>query len=288
MSSINFEMLQLMKPSMQNNFYSIELTLGKCSQFKKIKETTEETRQLVATLIKSRNEENLLRTRELVEKLQKSQQTENFDERNLTKWKQELNELKLLVSQLDIYVDEQKSTDPFIMKIFASEKDVFEQTCGDVCIQDNGLLACHTFNLFGNSGELRGKKQYRVGVHRIRFKIDNLDIHPWWFFGIISKSASMQTNSECLSSAYGWTGHDYVYVNGKPFKKMNGYTSDYSTGDIIELTIDCEHHQIQMTNIRSKKSNEININLSHCPLPWMLHLNLFHIQTRIRINPFNQ
>ena len=257
MSSINFEMLQLMKPSMQNNFYSIELTLGKCSQFKKIKETTEETRQLVATLIKSKNEENSLRTRELVEKL-------------------------------DIYVDEQKSTDPFIMKIFASEKDMFEQTCGDVCIQDNGLLACHTFNLFGNSGELRGKKQYRVGVHRIRFKIDNLDIYPWWFFGIISKSASMQTNSECLSSAYGWAGHDYVYVNGKPFKKMNGYTSDYSTGDIIELTIDCEHHQIQMTNIRSKKSNEININLSHCPLPWMLHLNLFHIQTRIRINPFNQ
>ena len=158
MSSINFEMLQLMKPSMQNNFYSIELTLGKCNQFKKIKETTEETRQLVATLIKSRNEENSLRTRELVEKLQKSQQTQNFDERNLTKWKQELNELKLLVSKLDIYVDEQKSTDPFIMKIFASEKDMFEQTCGDVCIQDNGLLACHTFNLFGNSGELRGKK----------------------------------------------------------------------------------------------------------------------------------
>ncbi|CAF4708135.1 unnamed protein product [Rotaria socialis] len=85
----------------------------------------------------------------------------------------------------------------------------------------------------------------------------------------------------------GWAGHNDVYMNGKCSKNVNGYTSGYSRDDVIELILDCDHHPIRMTNIRSTKSYEINVDLKDCRFPWMLHLNLFHHETRIRINPLN-
>ncbi|CAM4971091.1 unnamed protein product [Rotaria socialis] len=85
----------------------------------------------------------------------------------------------------------------------------------------------------------------------------------------------------------GWAGHNEVYMNGKCSKNVNGYTSDYSKGDVIELILDCDHHLIRMTNIRSTKSYEINVDLKDCPFSWMLPLNIFHHETRIRANPLN-
>ncbi|CAF2996828.1 unnamed protein product, partial [Rotaria sp. Silwood2] len=251
----------------------------------RIKETAEEARQQVRTFISSTNEENSAYTREIAEQLQRTQQNHDFDERDLMKWKARLDELTLSITKPNISVDEQQSENPFITKIFVNEKDHFEQICGLVCIEEDGHLARHKFNLFGGCGEIRGKRQYSIGIHRIRFKIEQLDAQPWWFLGIISKSTPMQQNSQNSPSAYGWAGHNEVYMNGQCLKNTNGYISEYSKGDIIELILDCDHRLIRMINIRSMKSYETNVDLSQCPFPWMIHLNLFHMQTRIRINP---
>ena len=189
------------------------------------------------------------------------------------------------VSKLDLYIDKQQSENDFITNLLAKEKDTFERTYGPVYIKENGQLASHNFTVFPVSGEIRGRRQYNSGMHRIRLEIDNLDVHPWWFFGIISTSTAMKEKSYQSNSSFGWAGPNEIYMNGKCSKNVNGYTSDYSKGDVIELILDCDHHLIRMTNIRSTKSYEINIDLKDCPFPWMLHLNLFHHQTRIRINP---
>ncbi|CAF1436592.1 unnamed protein product [Rotaria sp. Silwood1] len=169
----------------------------------KVKEAAEEARRQVQALCFSISQQNVTYTQEIVQELLKSKQNHDFDERHLMKWKTRLNELKLSITKPDISVDEQKSGNPFIMKIFVNEKDRFERTCRPVHIEQDGHLACHDFNLLGSSGEIRGTKEYSIGIHRIRFKIEKLDILPWWFLGITSKSTSMQLDSQNSPSAYG-------------------------------------------------------------------------------------
>jgi hypothetical protein len=95
----------------------------------------------------------------------------------------------------------------------------------------------------------------------------------------------MQLSSHNSPSAYGWAGNNEVYMKGQCLKNVNWFISDYSKGDTIELIFDCDHLIIRMNNLRSNKSHEMIVDLTYCPFPWMVHLNLFHIQTRIRINP---
>ncbi|CAF1300610.1 unnamed protein product [Adineta steineri] len=252
---------------------------------KKIQETAKEARQQLETMIVTNEEENIGNIHKIEEQIHQNKPDDNFDERDLVIWKEKLDKLKEIVSKPNISVKEQQIESSFINEIRANERDVFDQTCGDVHIKEENQLACHNFNLFGSYGEIRGKKEYSNGTHRIRLKIQYLDIHPWWFFGIISKSTRMQSNSTKSSSAYGWAGKNETFMNGQISQNMNGYTSDYLEDDIIELILDCNHRIIRMNNLRSTKSYELNIDLTHCPFPWMIHLNLFHIQTRIRIDP---
>ncbi|CAF1415233.1 unnamed protein product [Adineta steineri] len=251
----------------------------------KIQETAKEARQQLETMIVSNQEENIGNIHKIEEQIHQNKPDDNFDERDLAIWKEKLDKLKKIISKSNISVKEQKIESSFINEIHVNERDVFDQTCGDVHIKEENQLACHNFNLFGSHGEIRGKREYSNGIHRIRLKIENLDPYPWWFFGIISKSTPMQSNSTKSLSAYGWAGKNETFMNGQISKNMNGYTSDYLKDDIIELILDCNHRTIRMNNLRSTKSYKLNIDLTHCPFPWMIHLNLFHIQTRIRIDP---
>ena len=250
----------------------------------KLKQTAEEARQRVEELIMSRNKENATCIREVSQKIGQGRQDDGFNEQDLTKWKKTLDELKKMISKPRIKVNEKQSENPFIMKIYVDEYNRFAKTCGMVLIEQDGHLARHAPALFSSHGEIRGEQQYSTGLHRIQLKIDQLDLLPWWFFGIISKSTAMQSHSYKSSTAYGWAGNNEVYMNGECLKNINGYTSDYAKGDVIEIILDCDHHLIHMFNIRSKKSHEINVDLSHCPFPWVLHLNLLHMHTRIRID----
>ncbi|CAF1492260.1 unnamed protein product [Adineta steineri] len=251
----------------------------------KIQETAKEARQQLETMIVSNDEENIGNIHKIVEQLHQNQRDGNYDERDLVIWKEKLDKLKEIVSKPNISVKEKKIESSFINEIRVNERDVFDQTCGDVHIKEENQLACHNFNLFGSHGEIRGKREYSNGIHRIRLKIETLDMRPWWFFGIISKSTPMQSNSTKSLSAYGWAGKNETFMNGQISKNMNGYIGDYLKDDIIELILDCNHRIIRMNNLRSTKSYELNVDLTHCPFPWMIHLNLFHIQTRIRIDP---
>jgi hypothetical protein len=234
-------------------------------------------------MIVSSDKENAAGFHEMAEQIRRNRQRDEYDERDLKRWKEALDELKHNVSKPYIPNNKQYTGPPFIMPIGVNQQDKFDREYRDVCIKEEGQLACHKFNLFGNSGEIRGKREYNFGVHRIQLKIEHLDAFPWWFFGIISKFTPMRKDSHRSSSTYGWAGHDEIYMNGKDSKNLSGYISDYSKGDIIELIIDCDNRRIHMKNLRSAKFHEMNVDLTHCPFPWMIHLNLFHIQTCIRI-----
>ncbi|CAF2092598.1 unnamed protein product [Rotaria magnacalcarata] len=241
-------------------YNSLELMLSdkintwKLKSIQKIQEDAEEARQQVQTLIALNNGKTTSCVHKITQELKQDRQNHGFDERDLNKWKKKLDELKLNVSKSDLYIDEQQSENDFITNLLAKEKESFERVCGPVSIKENVQLASHNFNIFPISGEFVAE--------------DNIILE----------------NSYQSNSSYGWAGHNEVYTNGKCSKKVNGYTSDYSKGDVIELTLDCDHHLIRMANIRSTKSYEINVDLKDCPFPWMLHLNLFHHQTRIRVN----
>ncbi|UJR38771.1 hypothetical protein I4U23_031436 [Adineta vaga] len=252
-----------------------EINKWEMISIEKIQKTAEETRQQVEEMIASDDIQQEIKIEKINEQIRNDQHNDGFDE--------PLSELEENIFQTNIKIDQNKQDLPLVNNIYVNLQDIFNQKYGDVCIGENGHLACHNFNIVPSSGEIRGKRKYSIGTYRIRLKIEQLDVNPWWFFGIISKSTRMQSNSYTSLSAYGWAGHNEVYMYGSCKKNVNGYESDYATGDIIELILECDHRRIRMHNFRSKKSYEIAIDLEHCPFPWMIHLNLFHIQTRIKI-----
>ncbi|CAF0903740.1 unnamed protein product [Adineta ricciae] len=260
-----------------------EITDWEMKSIEKIRNAAKDARQQVEERITLDKGKYLTEFQEMKEEIRHRQSNDDFDERNLKKWRHTLDKLKTDISRIDIIVDAKHQNFPLVNSIFINLQDRFDQKCGDVHIEDDGHLACHNFNLFGSSGEIRGKNRYTSGTYRLYLHIQHLDMHPWWFFGIISESTPMQPNSHNSSSSYGWAGHNEVYMHGHCQKDVNGYVSDYAQGDTIELILKCDQRMIRMNNFRSKKSYTIEVDTKHCPFPWMIHLNLLHIQTRIRI-----
>lgn len=178
---------------------------------------------------------------------------------------------------------EDQNNREFISEIQLHETDSFSECCGNVRIENNGMKAVHNFNIFPSYGEFRGKRNYFTGTHRIRLLIEKLDINPWFFFGIASNSIKISPSSFENVSSYGWAGNHEVFIGGKMHKRYNGYISDYKEDDVIYLSLDCQNMRIHMLNVRSKQSSTIVVDIEECRLPWRLQINLFHIQTRIRI-----
>ncbi len=266
------------------SFLMDEINIWEQESISKIQMTAQDAREQVEKWIESNTQDNKMCARVIAEQIREVQLDDAFDEKNLIRWQQQLNELKEISLKSYISIDKQQIQSHLISNMLVNERDTFDRICGNTHIQDDGQLACHNKALFGSPGEIRGKREYRIGIHRIRFRIEELDPYPWFFFGIISKCTPMQENSQNSATAYGWAGNNEVYVNGKCMKDLNEYNSNYAKADVIELILDCDHRLIRMINLRSTKSYEVTVDLTQCPFPWMLHLNLFHPQTRLRIN----
>ena len=261
-----------------------EIDIWEQESILKIQVAAQDAREQVNEWIKSNIRENIISGQEIAQQIRENRPDDTFDEKDLIRWQQQLNELKEISLKPYISIDKRYVQSSLISNMSVNERDTFDRICGNAHIQDNNQLACHNKALFGSSGEIRERREYRTGIHRIRLKIEELDPCPWFFFGIISKSIPMQENSQNSATAYGWAGYNEVYVNGQRMKNMNEYKSDYKKEDIIELILDCNRRVLRMINLRSTKSYEITVGRTQCPLPWLIHLNLFHPQTQVRIN----
>ncbi|CAF1215508.1 unnamed protein product [Adineta steineri] len=159
--------------------------------------------------------------------------------------------------------------------------DIFEMFAGDLEIKDNGQVIKHGSTIV--HAVVRGSGEYSSGEHRFQFKIESYNMNKWIFFGIISHKVTMRSNTWAIPSCYGWGGQDSTILNLAMHAGLNGYSCDFELNDTIELILDCDHQQIRLTNLRTKRTHMMNINLLKCPFPWHFLLNIFYPNDQVRI-----
>jgi hypothetical protein len=247
----------------------------------KIHQTAVNTRKQLFSAIDKHKNKMTEALEQLAEQLKKARDDDNFFETDLDRWMKRLDNLKreLNMSQT-ISIRYDGSMSSFISKIQISEvKDVvdegFEPSIGHLTIIDNGTAIVH--NETNKYAAARSSGEYSADIHRFYFKIEQLNTsHKWLFFGIRSKNAPAPTILSIGSSAYGWSGHDDVWINGYAKNKFNGYKSDFEINDIVELIVDCDQRKIYLMNQRTLSRHMLGVDLAYCSFPWQLSVGLFN------------
>ncbi|CAF2565002.1 unnamed protein product [Rotaria sp. Silwood2] len=246
----------------------------------KIHQTSEEARnKLIKSTIEHTNNIKQ-KLKNLSDELRKAHDDNDFIETDLQEWTQKLEELK---KKLDnpITVIIQEDLTPLVTNIRIGNEDtsdVFERVCGNGQIKENGCLVVKD-TLDGHT-EIRGRNEYNIGRHEFSFRIEELASNGWIFFGIISKSESMQTCSYSSPSSWGWASQNQVFSGGQCSYKQS---SDAIQNDTLILSIDCDQRKIELKNERTNFIMQMWININSCPFPWQLHLNLYTANIHVRM-----
>lgn len=265
----------------------IEINNWERESIDKIKDLAEKIRRELDQLL---IENKKLIKKELEEtsiELKTHKETDDYSEKDLTKWTQALEMLKKQLStssniKLGRINDEIWLQRLEIMTTPINPTDKFEKVHGNIRILENGFIAEHDET--AGHAEVRGFTKYSTGTHRIRLKIEKMTNNHWMFWGIISQNTVMQNNSYCSISANGWAKvSKQVYLNGKCRDGYNNYQGDIVANDTLDLILNCDDQTIELENERTKDKYSIPIDLSGCPFPWQLHINLHGNNDRIRI-----
>ncbi|CAF4819492.1 unnamed protein product [Rotaria sp. Silwood1] len=162
--------------------------------------------------------------------------------------------------------------------------EVFDKLVGEIHIEDNGRVITHGQSV--GHAVARGKGEYSSRQHRFRFRIERLGKQKWILFAIISKSVPVAIeNLYGGPKSCGWGGNNSVFLNGNYQPGLNDYQTDIEVNDILELFIDCDRRKIRMTNERTQNTHELDIDITKCPFPWQVSLNLYDSDDRVRILP---
>ena len=219
----------------------------------------------------------------LAKELREGREESDFTEIDLKKWTKTLEKLKAeLLNPTTITLEEESVSLIKNIRInnqsLQSRSNVFERVCKNAQIHENGRLVIKDDST--DHTEIRGKGEYSTGIHRISFRVERLEKDGWIFFGIISKTQTIQKRSYGSSSSYGWSNKCQIYPSGQYQTKQTLATVE---NDDVILTVNCDERRIQLMNKRLNSSMELPIDTSKCPFPWQTHLNLFSPNTHVRI-----
>ncbi|CAF1407330.1 unnamed protein product [Adineta ricciae] len=253
----------------------------------KIRRTAEEARCKLTELITD-NTQSLTQQLKLVsDQLKSSKENDEYSEIDLTQWMDALTNLKKRMETPPNIKLRKINHEVWLQRLEITatsmiSSDKFDKTCGDVKILANGSVVEHS-GATGNA-EVRGFAAYSHGVYKISLKIERMTNNYWMLWGIISQNTSMQVSSYSSKSSYGWAKNQkQVYLNGENNNGYNDYDGDVCENDVLYLTLNCDERYIQLENERTKKKYTIPIDLTKCPFPWQLHINLYSANDRISI-----
>ena len=241
-------------------------------------------RQILLTLEKQtiRMNEDLI---QLKQQLCRARQDEDFFESDLKEWNNKLGILrKVLAVPITINIAQPEKRPLAILPItfgICTPSGFFERSTGDIRIEDNGQLILH--GMTSSQAAVRGRDELGWSQHLFRFKIESLTNIEWILFGVISKDAPVQEESYLTASSYGWGGKNQVYINGVENSTHNGYKTDMKMNDTMSLLIDCRQQTLRLTNERTRSTYTLEIDITKCPFPWQLNLNLYNPNDRVRV-----
>jgi hypothetical protein len=251
----------------------------------KIQQRAKELRQALLQSITVHESELSKKLQQLSEKLKESRENDDFIETDLQHWKQTLDDVKTnLTSPSTISInrcDNISLVRNIFINSFMTTKDIFERTSDNkVQIEENGQLVVR--NHLQTYTEVRGKNEYESGRHEIRLRIEQYN-DGWMFFGINSKSMSLQKMSYKSKSACGWSSNNLIWLNGSSQDNKTNLLVEMKMNDIIAIIFECDNRKILMINERTKAKHELDVNIGNCPFPWQLHVILNEPNSRVRI-----
>jgi hypothetical protein len=252
----------------------------------KIQQTANNVRQELKDVLTKHTIEMEEIFSQISQELKKVRVENNYIETDIQTWKTKLHQLKKdIQTPKTIHIEQDKQINSFINKIKLCQLsiDSFHQAVGDIHTIDHDLSIMHGPST--GDATIRGKREYYSGTHRFRFQIEKLNTPKWVFFGIVSKTAPLQSHLDKTPTTYGWAGHHQVWLNGIHHHQYNGYQCEMDTNHIIEVIIDCDKQKIHLTNETTSAIHEISVSITKCPLPWILYIGLYGADDRICLLP---
>ncbi|UJR14604.1 hypothetical protein I4U23_001599 [Adineta vaga] len=276
----------------------------------KIQTTAENVRNELRQMIDDANERLASACHDVVNNLQKTREARQFCDNDLKRSMQQLQQLKMkLASPLSAdLIEDTKSIIHLISiqgtdfmhkelektKVYTVSKrlptsggiqEKFAKVIGSAIINEEGFLVRH-HGQNSTFAYIFGEQLYSKGKHTIRFKIEQSQMPYNIFFGCISSQFNSDQIHYDSPWVAGWFGHNEVHHHGITNRnsEMHGYESNkIETYDVLSLTLDCDHRQIELYPERSKKIHELAVNLEKAPFPWQLFVVLTYKNDSVRI-----
>jgi hypothetical protein len=164
-------------------------------------------------------------------------------------------------------------------------QEKFAEVDGGASLSEDGLLAKYCFRTLSKYPIIYGYKRYSYGTHFIHFQIEKRgDLRS--FFGI---STSLERVNRVISteidnkSLYGWWGLNTIVINGKV--QRNKEKNNMERYDEVTLILNCDHQQIQLQHHRTKRILQLSIDITICPFPWKIIVELPTYGDCVRIIP---
>ena len=249
----------------------------------KIRRAADDARKQLAQLIGDHTNNIATDLTTLTQELTTARSEDSFIEIDLNDWTDRLVKCtKDLLTPSSISVQQETSNTPFIQRIVVSleKNEFFEHATEKMKIADNGQVIKAVADGYSTA---RGHGQYSSGQHKLRFQIEVEHTSNWILFGIVSKNTPLQETSHNTPTTFGWITNNFVVRSAVLEEEYNGYQCDIALNDTVELFLDCDCHKIRLTNERTNKRHELDVDLTKCPFPWQFHFGLYYHNDRIRI-----
>lgn len=172
------------------------------------------------------------------------------------------------------------------------EPERFYETGGyNHCLLDNNQVFEKTMETYGGN-YAQGHREYSTGQHSVRLQLEATSTNTqanMVFIGIISSNViATDQYFNRTSSTYAWGTSKYedqstIIQNGDHQQVFKDKWSGAKTGDILELTIDCDKQLITMENQTEHKKDSMKVDLNKCPLPWKFIVIFFTRPERVRL-----
>ena len=240
-----------------------EIDLWEKQSISEIRQQAEEKRESLRRRLKERTARIQQRFKTISVQLRDGREENDFLENDLKLWREKLEQL---TREMSTSINRRGTS------------DLFERLSGNGRIASNGQMIIKEGPM--EHAEFRGKNEYATGQHDLCFRVKKFLPSQWLLIGIITQSEPLRKDSYNSSSTYGCSNRGEIYQG---HTGAAGKTFEIIEGDLLVLSIDCDRRKILLENERTNSTMEMSIDLSKCPFPWQLHLNLYHPDTCLRI-----
>jgi len=277
----------------------------------KIQAAADTARASLEKLIEQSKERISKTCREITEKLRSSREEDDFSEKDLDRWKKQLQELRLEITKpsgAKLIPDKNAPIYPMVITAndlsndeFASSnkppptksspkpdlQERFLQILGPVNLKEGGYLAKHT-GATSDCAYIRGRLLYSEGCHTLRFRIEKCKAPYRIFFGCMSSRTPLKEDAFCSPTSVGWFGSNQVYENGRrsiSSKKHEYNSSKIQADDVLHLTLDCTMMQLRLFHERLQTTCILPVEHNLSPFPWQFLMVLCNSGDSVRILP---